>query len=96
MENLLPLEKTRLLSVPMSDPDRGRKALPSAGPHFLSMVIGWSAASGGGGGWFGARPQRLQASAESSLHTWSSATTFSTRANGLNVVCGIRPVEWFT
>lgn len=50
MEKLLPLEKTRLLSVPMSDPDRGRKALPSAGPHVLSMVIGWSAASGGGSG----------------------------------------------
>lgn len=95
MEKLLPLEKTRLLSVPMSDPDRGRKALPSAGPHVLSMVIGLSAASGGGG-WSVARPQRLQASAESSLHTWSSATTFSTRANGLNVVCGIRPVDWFT
>lgn len=49
MEKLLPLEKTRLLSVPMSDPDRGRKALPSAGPHVLSMVIRWSAASRWGG-----------------------------------------------
>lgn len=71
MESCAPPGKDPIVVRPNVRSRPGRKTLLSAGPDFLSMVMGWSAASGGGGRSGRGSEERLHRPAEDSLQTCS-------------------------